>query len=295
MQTVTLFSPAKVNLSLAITGRRTDGFHELISVVAPLTWGDTLRATWSGETGPATLVCDAPWVPTDGTNLILRAAEAFAEATGWRGRVAFGLEKRIPVGAGLGGGSGNAVAALRALEALSGVALGLERRLVLAAGLGSDCPLFCHDGPVLMRGRGEHIRPLGAEAAARLRGRRVLLFKPDFGVATAEAYAALAARPEWYTGAAAEVARLAAWEASAGASAEELLFNTLEQPVFAKWFALPAMLAWLRERHGVEARMSGSGSACFLLLLPGQDEAPLVQTIREGWGAEAFVHIAQVG
>ena len=295
MPTVTLFSPAKVNLSLAITGRRADGFHQLLSVVAPLAWGDTLHATWPGETGPATLICDAPWVPTDGTNLILRAADAFAAATGWRGRVVFQLEKRIPVGAGLGGGSSNAVAALRALEALSGIALGLERRLVLAAGLGSDCPLFCHDGPVLMRGRGEHTRPLGAEAAARLRGRRILLFKPVFGVATAEAYAALAARPEWYAGEAAEEARLAAWEASAGAPAEELLGNTLERPVFAKWLALPAMLAWLRERHGVEARMSGSGSACFLLLRPGQDEAPLVQTLREGWGAEAFVHTAQLG
>jgi len=289
MQTVTLFSPAKINLSLAITGRRADGFHELVSVVAPLAWGDTLHAAWAGESGPATLVCDAPGVPTDGGNLVLRAAEAFAAATGWRGRVAFTLEKRIPVGAGLGGGSSNAVAALRALEALSGVALEPGRRLQLAAGLGSDCPLFLHDGPVVMRGRGERVEPLGAGAAGRLRGRRVLVFKPAFGVATAEAYAALAARPEWYADAAAEEARLAGWAADAGAPAEALLANTLERPVFAKWIALPTMLAWLRERHGVEARMSGSGSACFVLLEPGRDEAPLRETLHAGWGAEALV------
>ena len=289
MQSVTFPSPAKINLSLAITGRRADGFHDLISVVAPLVWGDTLEASWAGDPGPAELACDAPGVPTDGSNLVLRAAEAFAVETGWRGRVLFKLEKRIPVGAGLGGGSGNAVAALRALESLSGRALGAERRLALAAGLGSDCPLFCHDASVLMRGRGERITPLGAEAAGRLRGRRVLLFKPDFGVATAEAYAALAARPEWYADAAAEEGRLAAWLGEDRAPAEALLANTLERPVFAKWIALPAMLAWLRERHGVEARMSGSGSACFLLLEPGRDEAPLRETIREAWGAAAFV------
>jgi 4-diphosphocytidyl-2-C-methyl-D-erythritol kinase len=296
MQTVTLFSPAKINLSLAITGRRTDGFHELVSVVTTLAWGDTLHASLQfGDTGPATLACDAPGVPTDASNLVLRAAAAFAEATGWRGRVAFCLKKRIPVGAGLGGGSGNAVAAVRALEALSGVALGREQRLALAAGLGSDCPLFCHEGPVVMRGRGERIEPLGAEAAARLRGRRVLIFKPEFGVATAEAYAALAARPDWYAEVAVEEARLAAWQANPGAPAEALLANTLERPVFAKWLALPAMLAWLRERHGVQARMSGSGSACFLLLQPGQDEALLVRTIREGWGAGAFVQATLLG
>lgn len=295
MQTVTLFSPAKINLSLAITGRRADGFHELVSVVTTLAWGDTLRATWTGGTGPATLVCAAPEVPTDASNLVLRAAAVFADATGWRGQVSFELEKRIPVGAGLGGGSGNAVTALRALEALSGTELGWVRRLALAAGLGSDCPLFCHEGPVIMRGRGERVELLGAEAAARLRGRRVLIFKPSFGVATAGAYAALTERPDWYAGAASEEARLAEWVANPAAPAEALLVNTLEQPVFAKWVALPAMLAWLRERHGVEARMSGSGSACFLLLSPGQDEAPLVETIRAGWGPDAFVQATTLG
>jgi 4-diphosphocytidyl-2C-methyl-D-erythritol kinase len=289
MDSVTIFSPAKINLSLAITGRRADGFHELVSVVAQLGFGDTLRAERADEGAGATLSCDAPGVPTDGTNLILRAAEKFAEATGWRGGVRFSLEKRIPVGAGLGGGSSNAVAALRTLERLSGIALDAARRLEIAAALGSDCPLFWHDAPVVMRGRGERIEVLPAGAAARLRGRRVLVFKPDFGVATAWAYQALAARPEWYADAAAEEARLAAWIADAAAPAESLLANTLERPVFDKWIALPALLARLRERHGVEARMSGSGSACFAFLAADANVAEATATIRAAWGETAFV------
>ena len=292
---VTLFSPAKINLSLAITGRRADGFHDLISVVCQLAFGDTLHAERTGaDDGAVTLACDAPGVPVDGGNLILRAAAAFAGATGWRGGVRFTLEKRIPVGAGLGGGSSNAVAALRSLERLSGISLDAARRVELAAGLGSDCPLFWSERPVVMRGRGERIEPLPEAAARRLRGRRVLVFKPGFGVATPWAYQALAARPEWYADPAASEAALAAWIADPHAPAERLLVNTLERPVFAKWLALPAMLAWLRERHGVVARMSGSGSACFALLDPAQEEASLIATIREGWGDEALAQTTEL-
>ena len=103
MDSVTIFSPAKINLSLAITGRRADGFHELVSVAAQLGFGDTLRAERTTDGAEPVLACDAQDVPTDGTNLVMRAAAKFAETTGWRGGVRFTLEKRIPVGAGLGG------------------------------------------------------------------------------------------------------------------------------------------------------------------------------------------------
>ena len=292
---VSLFSPAKLNLSLAITGRRPDGFHELVSVVACIAFGDTLRAERAtADDGVMTLDCAAEGVPTDGTNLVLRAAAAFAETTGWRGGVRFTLEKRIPAGAGLGGGSSNAVAALRALQTVSGITLAPERLAAIAAGLGSDCPLFLSERPVVMRGRGERVDPLPAEAAARLRGRRVLVFKPGFGVATPWAYQALAARPEWYADAAASEAALAAWIADSSAGAEALPGNSLERPVFSKWVALPALIGWLRERHGVEARMSGSGSACFAWLEAGRDEVPLISTIREAWGADCFVQATEL-
>ena len=294
METVSIPSPAKVNLSLAITGRRADGFHELVSVVALLAFGDTLHARRIADGAGFSLACDVAEVPVDESNLVLRAARLFAGATGWGGGVEFRLEKRIPMGAGLGGGSSNAVAAFRALEGLSGRELGAEKRDALAAELGSDCPLFWREGPVVMRGRGERVELLPSEAAARLRGRRLMVFKPGFGVATAWAYQALAATPGAYADAGVEEARLAAWLGDRGAKAEGLLLNTMERPVFAKWIALPAMLAWLRERHGLEGRISGSGSACFAFLPGGADVDAVTQTVREGWGEDAFVQATQL-
>ena len=134
--TFIIFAPAKINLFLAVTGRRADGFHELVSVVAQVNFGDTLHMEERAESSESrvespeprggegrsrfTLECDDSAGPVDGTNLVLRAAEAFATVTGWKGEAHFRLEKRIPMGAGLGGGSSNAVAALRALNQLAG-------------------------------------------------------------------------------------------------------------------------------------------------------------------------------
>ncbi|MBL9211578.1 MAG: 4-(cytidine 5'-diphospho)-2-C-methyl-D-erythritol kinase [Opitutaceae bacterium] len=286
---LTVFAPAKLNLFLAVTGRRPDGFHELVSVVASLTFGDTLTVT------PAegfSLTCTDPEVPADESNLVLRAARAFAAATRWPGGAAFRLEKRVPAGAGLGGGSSDAVAALRALQTLAGPAHALapEPLAELAAQLGSDCPLFLRGEPVVMRGRGERLAPLPADAARRLRGRRVLVFKPGFGIPTPWAYGRLAARaPGSYLPAAEAEARLAAWCDDPTAPAEALLFNNMEPPAFAKFVALPTLLDRLRERGGVEPRMSGSGSACFVLLGDGTDPAPLRALIRDAWGESAFV------
>ena len=100
---ITVFSPAKINLYLAITGRRADGFHDLVSVAAPLQFGDELAAEPLAA-GGFTLECDDPAVPVDGSNLILKAAALFAATTGWEGGARFCLTKRIPMGAGLGGG-----------------------------------------------------------------------------------------------------------------------------------------------------------------------------------------------
>ena len=320
-----VFAPAKINLFLAVTGRRADGFHDLVSVVAPLAWGDTLwvesgeqttdgggrmadsgkRGAESGEqtthgggrraeggkqkaesgkrkaesrasqssSGPVsaavtgndgiTLECDEASVPQDETNLIIKAARLFRGATGWREPVHFRLEKRIPLGAGLGGGSSDATAALRGLDLLAGHPLAPAALVELAARVGSDCALFLHGAPVVMRGRGERVETLPAAAAARLRERRVLVFKPSFGISTPWAYQRLAAAaPAGYVPVAEAEARLTAWLADPSAPAERLLGNNLERPAFAKFLALPALLGELRTRFALATQLSGSGSAC---------------------------------
>lgn len=296
MSPLSQFAPAKLNLFLAITGRRVDGFHALLSLVAPLDFGDTLEAVPAAE---FSLTCSDPELAVDDTNLVLKAAEAYAAAVGGTRcrRAHFHLHKRIPVGAGLGGGSSDAVAALRILDELNGGALSDETLRELAAGLGSDCPLFLHGGPVIMRGRGEDVTPLSAEIARRLHGQRVLLFKPAFPVATAWAYGRLAALARVpgsaaYLPAAAAETQLAAWLEDPAAPVDQLLFNNLELPVFEKYVALPTMLTRLADEFGLAPRLSGSGSTCFALLGAETPVDAIAARVREGWGASAFVTTA---
>ena len=284
-----LACPAKLNLLLAVTGRRPDGFHELVSVVAPVEFGDTLTVEPAGE---FSLTCDDSAVPADGTNLVLKTAQAFRAATGWRGGARFSLVKRIPVGAGLGGGSSDAAAALTALNGLAGGVLAPAALAQVAAEVGSDCALFLPGGPVVMRGRGDRVERLREPAATRLRGRRVLIFKPGFAVATPWAYAQVAARSRrgYRPGAEAE-ARVAAYvhAVGTGTAGDELLFNDLERVVFAKFVALPVLLEQMRRQFGLAPRLSGSGSACFALLPAGAPVAAITAAVRAAWGESAFV------
>lgn len=280
------FAPAKINLFLAVTGKRADGFHDLVSVAAPLAFGDTLRVE---PDGAFSLACSDPEVPVDETNLVLKAARAFAAQTGWRGGAKFFLEKRIPMGAGLGGGSSDAVAALRATNTLAGTLLAEPAITEIAMTLGADCPLFLQAGPVVMRGRGERIETLPPQVAARLQGRRLLVFKPGFGIATPWAYGAMAARPEYYLPADEAEEGLKTWMDDETATAEKILSNNMEHVAFEKFVALPALLGQLRAEFALEPRMSGSGSACFALLRNEAPVAAITQVIHAAWGASAFV------
>lgn len=286
MAALTYFSPAKINLFLAITDRRADGFHNVVSMVAPLTWGDTLHV----EPAEAiSLTCDDPAVPTGPSNLVIKAANAFVSATGWKGGARFRLEKRIPVGAGLGGGSSNAATALRALNHLAGEPLSAVQLADVAAAVGSDCALFLAGKPCIMRGRGERVEVLPDSAARRLRGRPLLVVKPAFGISTAWAYGAMAANaPRDYVSAQQAEARLKGW-VTHDEPAETLLFNNMEAVAFRKFPALPALLDRFARDFRVTVRMSGSGSACFAFLAPEAPVTAMIEVIRECWGESAIV------
>lgn len=290
MSHLSVFAPAKINLLLAITGRRPDGFHNLVSLVVPLEFGDTLTLTPSPAGAGFSLRCADPAVPLDDSNLILKAAQLYSERSGLSLGGTFDLEKRIPMGAGLGGGSSDASAALLLLEQLSGGVLGMEVLEQVAARIGSDCPLFLRRRAIVMRGRGERVELLPEEAAARLSGRRVLLFKPEFGISTPWAYRQMAAgAPASYLPEEQAEALLAGWLADRRQPLERLLFNNMEGVAFRKYLALPALLAELRTTFDLEPRMSGSGSCCFSLLPDGLDMAPVRAMIRKAWGETAFI------
>ena len=275
---------AKLNLSLAITGRRADGFHELVSLVAPVALADTLAL----DVGrPLALTCDDPALPVDGANLVLKAAAAYARRRPSAPTGHFHLSKKVPHGAGLGGGSADAAAALRLLDRSSGDPLGSEALEALAAEVGSDCPFFVRGQAAVMRGRGERLTVLPDAARAALAGRKVVLAKPPFGVPTPEAYGLLAKAGKYRPAAQAE-AELAAWIGSPSADPAGL-GNDLAAPVFAKYVALPAGLASLHRVTGAEWHLTGSGSACFAWVKDGFDQAGLRADVRRVWGAGAWV------
>jgi 4-diphosphocytidyl-2-C-methyl-D-erythritol kinase len=280
-------APAKINLFLAITGRRTDSFHDLVSLAAPLLWGDVVEVSLR-ETG-FTLECEHPDVPAGEANLVIKAAQAFAAASGWGGGAHFVIRKKIPAGSGLGGASSDATAALKALNSLTGEPLDGAALARVAASVGSDCVLFLSPIPVVMRGRGERTEPLAKEAYSRIRGMRVMIFKPQFPIPTPWSYARLVAdAPRGYVTPGRAEARLSGWIDTPGLSTEELLFNSMEKPAFTKYPAIPVLIDYLRNRFGISARMSGSGSACYALVNEDLSASQVEAAVRETWGPSAF-------
>ena len=278
---VTVKTPAKVNLMLAVHGLREDGFHDLTSLVAPLDFADelTLEAL---ESGPDQLTCSMPGIPVDGSNLVLKAAGAFRAATGSSRHYKFQLEKLIPAGAGLGGGSSNAAGALVGMNRLEGAPLSNKALRQLAADLGSDCPFFIEPQICLMRGRGDRIEAAPEALTASLKGQPIFLFKPHFGVSTAWAYGALksAAADAYTTSSQAESCLQGDFSA--------LFFNSFEEVVGHKYRAIKALLSNLRAR-GVVCGMSGSGSCCFALpAMCAQKEKDLKPIIESAWGDSVF-------
>ncbi|MHB1045852.1 MAG: 4-(cytidine 5'-diphospho)-2-C-methyl-D-erythritol kinase [Thermoanaerobaculia bacterium] len=179
---------AKVNRSLLVLGKRPDGFHELDTVFQAV--GLTDRLSFE-ESDVLSLRVDDPSVPAGPENLVLRAARLLAEEAGVKARAAIELEKRIPSGGGLGGGSSDAAVTLLGLSALWGLDLPFEKLVEVGARLGSDVPFFLHGGSARGTGRGERIAPL-----PDLPSKGVVLVMPPFPAATPEVFRRLGA-PEW--------------------------------------------------------------------------------------------------
>ena len=260
--TLTKSSPCKVNLLLNILGKRPDGFHELETIMHPVALCDELSFT--ATPAGIELTCSDPYLPTDTSNLVHRAAQAFLEKSGRPDGVRMHLEKHIPMAAGLGGGSGNAATTLLALNELFGQPLTPEALHEIAAALGSDIPFFLQTGPALASGRGELIQPLAPFRA--LQGCALVLVHPGFGIATAWAYKELARFPAALNGEPGRAAQLAGLlESGDLRQAGREFYNSLEAPALEKYPWLAVLQDFLRENGALVALMSGSGSTTFAI------------------------------
>ncbi|HWQ93823.1 MAG TPA: 4-(cytidine 5'-diphospho)-2-C-methyl-D-erythritol kinase, partial [Clostridia bacterium] len=235
-----------------------------------------------------TLTCSEPGLPVDSRNLVYRAATAFLQATGLQQGVRIHLEKRIPMAAGLGGGSGNAATALLGLNELFGHVLPEDQMQALAGSLGSDVPFFLQDHPALASGRGEKIESLPPFAC--LQGKAFLLIHPGFGIATAWAYKELARFPSALNGklgrARILVEALAAGDVENSASC---FYNSLEAPALEKYPILALFQEFLKEHGALAAMMSGSGSTTFAIAKDLEAAQTLGEKFKARFGAENWI------
>ena len=241
MRTLTVSAPAKLNLFLHVTGRRADGYHTLESLLVALDWGDTIELACRDD-GSIVRTVELPGIAAD-EDLALRAAHALQRETGCTLGVGIGVTKRIPRGAGLGGGSSDAASVLLGLNRLWGVNLPRAALARIALTLGADVPFFIGGEPAVARGIGEQL------TSVTLPSMWVAVIAPPVAVATATIFGA------------AELTRN-------GASAKMNVFsegygrNDLQPVAVARHPAIGAALGMLLERSG-NARMTGSGSCVF--------------------------------
>src|SRR5438132_10262948 len=266
MNGMQVLAPAKINLSLKVCGRRDDGFHEIETLIAPIRLCDQIEIVERSSTCEIEFHCDDPSVPAGDDNLILRAVKSFFAATKVTRAVSIDLKKRIPHGAGLGGGSSDAASTLLALDGLFDTKLPREALAKIAETIGSDVPFFIFQSPALCKGRGELITSLKVKQKLS-----ILLLKPAFGVSTAWAYS------HWQHSREIPAVRYQAQE-----FAGQIFVNDLERPAFEKFAFLAQLKMWLLKQAEVGvALMSGSGSAVFAVLRENADVDLLTKRARE--------------
>jgi 4-diphosphocytidyl-2-C-methyl-D-erythritol kinase len=251
---ITVRCPGKINWVLRVLGKRPDGFHELVTVLQAIDLWDALTIHTSDSLA---LSCDRGEIPTGEDNLVIRAARALAREAGIREPgAAIHLQKRIPAGGGLGGGSSDAAGALLGLARAWSLSLGRDALEEVAAELGSDVPFFLAGGTALGTGRGERIEPLPFAGEFPL-----LLGFPLVSLSTAEVYSHLGADLTLP----ANGVNLSGLRALKLPGNKDFGFaiNDLEPGVFARWPELRSFRDGLLQEGAIHAMLSGSGSTVF--------------------------------
>ncbi|HEY6632091.1 MAG TPA: 4-(cytidine 5'-diphospho)-2-C-methyl-D-erythritol kinase [Rhizobiaceae bacterium] len=272
-----MFAPAKINLALHVTGRRADGYHLLESLAVFTRFGDRIELSEADEDSFSVSGAFARDVPTDGTNLVLRARDALRAALPHASaRVSIKLQKNLPVAAGVGGGSSDAAATLRGLARLWDLDAGDERLSDIAAELGADLPMCIAAKPLVARGTGDELSPLADFPALGL-----VLVNPGVGVSTPAVFTALQRRDndslpplppriDFHT--------LRGWL--------EATRNDLEDAAHSIEPSIGAAKAALMKADAGFARMSGSGATCFGLFETGnvaKRAAAAIRSRHPGW------------
>jgi 4-diphosphocytidyl-2-C-methyl-D-erythritol kinase len=259
-----VFAPAKINLSLRILEKRRDGFHEIETVITPISLCDEIEI--EKQSRWIDFSCNDPSIPRGEDNLIMRAANAFFEVTNLKSGLAINLRKKIPHGAGLGGGSSDAASTLLALNELFETKLPGKTLAKMAESIGSDVSFFIFQSAAICKGRGELVVP--TKLSEQL---SILLLKPQFGVPTAWAYQC------WQ-----DSREIPGVDYASQEFGNQIFVNNLERPVFEKFVFLAEMKTWLLKQAEVGAAlMSGSGSTIFAVLRANTNQELLAKRAKK--------------
>ena len=275
---ITVEAPAKVNLTLEVLGRRPDGYHEIASVMQTIDLCDTLVLEPAES---VTLECDRAELQSP-DNLALRAAIMLRKETGCRMGAHIRLQKRIPVAAGLGGGSSDAAATLAGLSRLWELGLPTERLEDMAARLGSDVPFFLHGGTAMVHGRGEHVRRL---PPADIRWMVVLAPRIDVSNKTARVYQEVE-EASFTRGALTR--KLEARIRGGGDVPPQFLFNALESAAYS---VFPGLEQYRETFHSLGAReihLAGSGPSLFAPVARKEMGTALHLLLKHRYGWDAY-------
>ena len=269
---------AKINLTLSVTGKRQDGYHTLATVMQEISLAD--RLTVEKQASGIGFVCDDPRLPGDETNLCVKAAKAYLSAAGDPGGVSIRLEKKIPWGAGLGGGSSDAAAVLSALAELYPADADLSG---LAAKIGADVPFFLTGGTCLCTGIGEEVTPLYFPGKT---GLWCVIAKEAEGLSTPAVYCAYDEKPRTSEIRAQDMIEAMTW------GAPEAIFpfmtNDLEDAAFSLAPKIRETRTYLKVMGAEAAQMTGSGSAVFALFRDRDAAAWAAANVKKK-GAETFL------
>lgn len=255
------FSPAKINLLLAIHQKLDNGYHALSSIVVACDFGDILTIEPLSDQSDR-IECTDPSIPCDSNNLIAKMMQCLRNEINLPNNYHFHLEKNIPSGAGFGGGSSNAITALKGVLSLSGQSLEPSTMNRIAAKIGSDCSFFLNPIPSLIQGQGEKIQPLPSQLARSISGLELVLYKPNFSISTAHAYQKL--RHTDFCSVPKTEQIIEDFQESLDIS--KLLYNSFSHQHEEKYMILNLLLSQFRAK-GIPSLISGSGSGCFSLLV----------------------------
>ena len=296
-ENLTLLAPAKINLTLEVFGKRADGYHDLRSLVVPVSLYDTL--TFTSREREIEVMCEVvglpgevlPLLPAPGDNLAARAARLLQEATGTSQGARIHIRKEIPVGGGMGGGSADAAGTLRGLNSLWGTGLSIEALMELGARLGSDIPAMVYGKAVCMEGRGEKITSVPCHWTAGAEW-WIVVVNPGFTVPTGDVYrrfrSGLTSIEETFIN-----ARFALERGDRKMACASLV-NSLEAPVYEKYPLLAIVAGRLKSAGAAGVLLSGSGASVFAVA-ENHDQALAIEArMKRENGSWLWTRVAQI-